>query len=148
MVCLSSVALLSSSHWTKKSHQKIMSQKANKDTSINTSTWSKSHKKKSDAEWKRELEEYALKGLTLGRGKAPQRGDKKWYTAYKAIEACPVTKGKANNSGRMATTFIPTPKCTCKWNHTRPTTNQNIPSANSNNSIEPAPEIRGCRCQP
>jgi hypothetical protein len=28
----------------------------------------------------------------------------------------------------MATTFISTPKCTCKWNHTRPTTNQNIPS--------------------
>jgi hypothetical protein len=33
---------------------------------------SKSHKKKSDAEWKRELEEYALTGVTLGRGKAPQ----------------------------------------------------------------------------
>jgi hypothetical protein len=34
---------------------------------------SKSHKKKSDAEWKMELEEYALMGVTLGSGKAPQR---------------------------------------------------------------------------
>jgi hypothetical protein len=36
-----------------------------------------------------------LTGKTLGRRKAPQKGDKKWYTAYKAIEVCPVTKRKA-----------------------------------------------------
>ena len=98
---------------------------------------SDSHKKQSDAAWRRKLTEFAITGET-GRGFAPQVSDGVWHAAYNKIKDCPVTRNKKNKHGQPL--LFGHSACTCQWPHSRANNNQISTNTHSNTtSIAPPP---------